>query len=81
MHGHPGVTVTNHGHQSSKTRDALCPAQLWKCSPIFPNRQLEFGAGCMEIGIVMFSVQDLEEGVQVFLPGRIVVLGARCSAK
>jgi hypothetical protein len=29
----------------------------------------------------MFSVQDLEEGVQVFLPGRIVLPGARYPAK
>jgi hypothetical protein len=34
----------------------------------------------MEIRIVMFRMQDLEERVEVFLPGRIVPLGARYPA-
>jgi hypothetical protein len=75
------MTVTNHAHQASKTRDALCPAQPRKGSPILCDRQLEFCAGCVEIRIVMFSVQDLQKGVQVFLPLRIVLPGARYPAK
>jgi hypothetical protein len=35
----------------------------------------------MKVRIVMFGMQHLEEGVQVFLPRRIVLPGARCSAK
>jgi hypothetical protein len=29
----------------------------------------------------MFGVQHLEECIQVILPGRIILKGARCSAK
>jgi hypothetical protein len=75
------VAVTDHGHKASEPGDALGPAQPWKRSPIVRDRLLELRAGCMEVGVVMFGVQHLKEGIQVFLPGRIVVLGARCSAK
>jgi hypothetical protein len=81
MHGHPGVAVTNHGHKASETGDAFGPAQPGKCSPILSDRQLELGAGCMEIGVIMFGMQHLKESVEVFLPRRIILLRARCSAK